>query len=324
MELTLSGLPLDLEYQIIAQLPVEKILQLCDEDPYFNLTCQDDYFWYWVTHYHHLGNNRPEHMSWWQYFSLFYHELNNVNRGLAKGARENKSWLIDYYISRGANSWNVALLASVEVRDGIGVSLVKFFIERGANNTDQTLEYAVQLENLPVVEFLVQQGGDKTRALDKAVLIGSWLMVYYLLKWGATSSDALWIAIVKEHNTLANYLLKKGMPGLVECLCNAVATGKRELVSRVIILADDSFGVKEWNIAMLSAVSFEQVKLIHYFMSLGANDWNGGLLAAISAHNKHLVRLFIVQGADNWKKGLEVAHKEGYSEVEEFCSKQLG
>lgn len=65
--------------------------------------------------------------------------------------------LIKFFIDKGANNWNYGLISACSAGN---INLIDFFIEKGANNLNYGFEEARLNGDIDIMRYLVQKGAD--------------------------------------------------------------------------------------------------------------------------------------------------------------------
>ena len=131
---TLIGGDYAIDYLILSKLSLNKILILSNRGDYFSPICADNYFWYLVATYHFPGVIPTSGTTWFQLIKfLTSSEIRNINRGLNLAAQSSNISLVKYFINKGADNWDWAMCGAA---CGGHKDLVEFFISKGANLWD--------------------------------------------------------------------------------------------------------------------------------------------------------------------------------------------
>ena len=87
-----------------------------------------------------------------KYIDLSYGHYEEAMYYAAEGGHRD---LVDFFISKGANNWNMAMYYAAERghRD-----LVDFFISKGANSLKLAMDYAEKAGHRDLVDFLISKG----------------------------------------------------------------------------------------------------------------------------------------------------------------------
>jgi hypothetical protein len=129
--------------------------------------------------------------------------------GLAWAAEHNHLSLVQFFIDKGANNWNRAL---AEAAKGGHLPVVQFLIDKGANNWNWALAYAASGGHLPLVQFFIDKGAnDWNWALAGAASGGQLLLVQFLIDKGANDwNRALAEAAFGGHLPVVQLLIECG------------------------------------------------------------------------------------------------------------------
>jgi hypothetical protein len=91
------------------------------------------------------------------YLSILYTSLStpfNPNKGLEEAAKNGHVDLVEYFVSQGANDWNLGMSGAAL---GGHMHLVKYFVSRGANDWNWTLLAAAEGGHMDIVEYFVSK-----------------------------------------------------------------------------------------------------------------------------------------------------------------------
>ncbi len=160
-------------------------------DYFFNQISDDDklYQIYEVIHDQALYNNmrgieylisRFKYQDEWENF---------YNSGLQGATTAGNLTLINWFIDKGATSMDRGLLAAVETNN---TELIQFFIERGANDWQSALESAVYTNNTTLVNYFMGLLGDNLSyqgPLSIAVYRGYIDLIKFFLGHGVNVSE---------------------------------------------------------------------------------------------------------------------------------------
>ncbi len=134
---TLIGGDFPIDYLVLNKLQINTIISLLNYGDYFTPICTDDYFWYTVANYHFPGVVPTSGTTWFQLIEILTSdEINDVSIGLNRSAKSGNISLVEYFIDKGANNWNWGMEGAAHK------DLVEFFISKGANNWNWAMYWA--------------------------------------------------------------------------------------------------------------------------------------------------------------------------------------
>ena len=85
------------------------------------------------------------------------------NTGIEKAAKINRKDFVDFFITKGANSWNCGMYGAAQ---GGHQALVDFFITKGANHWELGMQGAAQGGHQDLVDFFKQKLESPIQLLD--------------------------------------------------------------------------------------------------------------------------------------------------------------
>lgn len=139
----------------------------------------------------------------------------DVNMLMAFGAEKGHMRIVNYFIGKGADKWNLGLGFAAK---GGHKDLIDFFIEKGANNWNGGLRGAAENGNIELVIFFMKKGANKKKvALDGAAAGGHIDLMKIFINKGAKNINSALIEAVKGYHwhtdksmEVIKYLLELG------------------------------------------------------------------------------------------------------------------
>ena len=138
----------DTDLIILSKLDDRDLLNTCLVNKAANRLCEDENFWRnrFITRYGQKDFEfmRDKLQMTWRKFMLLlirYLDLDNLNRSMRFAAQEGHRDLVDFFILKGADGWNLGLAGAAQ---GGHKDLVDFFILKGTKNWDIGMFYAAQ------------------------------------------------------------------------------------------------------------------------------------------------------------------------------------
>ena len=184
------------------------------------------YFWYLVANYHFPGVI-PTPGTIWLHLVKFLSssKVKNINKGLGLSAYIGNISLIEYFINKGANNWDLGMYKAA--RQGYK-DLVEGFINKGAIDWDWGMVGAARGGHKKLIEFFISKGADHWDSGIVGAALGG-------------------------HKDLIEFFIRRELIiGIGQCTEQAKAQEARG-------------GHKD---------------LVEYFICKGANSWNSGLSRA--------------------------------------------
>ena len=155
---TLIGGDYHIDYLILSKLPIYDIIILSNHEGYFSPMCADNYFWYLVANYHFPGVIPTAGTTWFELFQfLISHKVKDVNIGLELSAHVGNISLVEYFINKGANVWYLGMF---EAAQGGYKDLIEFFINKGVSHWDFGMYGALKGGHRDLVEFFISKGAN--------------------------------------------------------------------------------------------------------------------------------------------------------------------
>jgi hypothetical protein len=153
----------DVDLKIMSNLDNRSLFNFFISDPkneYLKRLSENQDFWR-----NRLINDFPEFNSqnknWKQnYLALvYYSDKYTPNKAMKKLAKKGVKYknLIDFFIEKGANLWNMGMYGAAR---GGHKELVDFFIEKGANFWNSGMYFAVLGGHKELVDFFIEKGAD--------------------------------------------------------------------------------------------------------------------------------------------------------------------
>ena len=161
-----------------------------------------------------------------------------TNSAMADAAKEGGKDLIDFFISKGAYSWNWGLQGAAV---GGHKDLVDFFISKGANNWNSGMEGAAEGGHKDLIDFFISKGAKNWSAGMEGAARGG-------------------------HKDLVDFFISKGANYWELGLNGAAEGGYKDLVDFFISKGADT--LKNLEQAIRYAEDGEQYDLIEYLDSL--------------------------------------------------------
>ena len=180
---TLIGGDYAIDYLVLSKLPIDDILGLSNYGEYFAPICADNYFWYFVATYHIPGVIPTSGTSWFELVKfLTIDRLKNVNKGLALSAQAGNLSLVEYFIGKGACNWNWGMVGAVEGRHKF---LIEYFISKGAEDWNFGMARAAEAGHKDLVEYFISKGADDFDVgISRASIAGHDDIVEYFINLG--------------------------------------------------------------------------------------------------------------------------------------------
>ena len=281
---TLTGGDYYLDYLILSNLSVPEIEKLCDYGGYFSPICADDNFWNLVAD-NHFPAVVPSLGTTWFQLVKFLTSTKDVNEGLRLAAKYNNPSLIEYYIGKGANNWDLGMEGAAQ---GGHKDLIEYFIGKGADDWDSGMEGAAQGGHKDLVEYYIGKGANN----------------WDLGMQGAAQGG---------HKDLVQFFINKGANNWTLGMEGAAQGGHKDLVEYFI-----NKGADGWDWGMYGAAQGGYKNLVEFFITKGAKNWELGMDGAALGGHKDLVEFFITKGSNNWDLGIYRATQAGHDDLIEF------
>jgi len=153
----------DVDLIILSNLDDKTLFNFCISNPkdeYLKKLCGDESFWR-----NRLKNNFPKFKTekkrnWKQtYLALVYYsnEYEDANEAMIKVSEKGDKDLVKFFIQKGANDWDFGMEGAAE---GGYRDLVDFFIEKGADNWNWGMNGAARGGHRDLVQFFIEKGAD--------------------------------------------------------------------------------------------------------------------------------------------------------------------
>ena len=128
--------------------------------------------------------NKERHELWPDFIKSqfeFSYANSEYTQLLEECIKTNDIKKIEKVLGKPKNVYN-GLYASIELGN---IDYVKYFIEKGANQTEQPMNYAIKKDELEIVKFLVEKGANPTNHINYAIKQNKYEIVKYLMDKGA-------------------------------------------------------------------------------------------------------------------------------------------
>jgi hypothetical protein len=152
----------DVDLIILSNLDDKTLFNFCISNPkneYLKKLCGDESFWR-----NRLKNNFPEFntekkRNWKQtYLALVYYSNKYVpNEAMIKVSEKGDKDLVRFFIQKGANNWDWGMYVAAR---GGHRGLVEFFIEKDAKDWDWGMRGAARGGHRDLVQFFIEKGAD--------------------------------------------------------------------------------------------------------------------------------------------------------------------
>jgi hypothetical protein len=218
-------------------------------------------------------------------------QTENINTLFVTASREGDLDLMRLFINRGAMEWDTAL----EVASQTGKKDVVFFL------TDCIETYCIAFGfnsglygasaggHDDLIRYFIDKGAeDFDGALSAAAAYNNHRVVQMLISYGACEWESgLLGATQGGHQEMVEFFINKGATNFDEGLEDAAEYGHKHLVELFI-----GYGADDWDMGMLSATYGEHIDLINFFIEKGATDFEQARVCAIHTGNPEIVNLF--------------------------------
>lgn len=188
---------------------------------------------------------------------------------------------------------------------GNNVVIMKYMIEHGAINIENSLFVACIHNSIDAVKFILS-------IYKNEIQLGTSLYAYmdYL-------STALYHACYYNHIEIIDILLKFGTNDYNSGLDGACEKGHMDLAKYMI-----SLGANNYNLALRKACSSGNIKLVRYIVELGGGKFERGMYNAAVKNHKDIVDYMIELGARDYNTGLAVVCINGSLEMAKYMVKK--
>lgn len=204
----------DTDLIILNQLNDKDLLNFCRVSKYARKLCQNEDLWRnrFVSKYGFYKITRT-----WKNFYLSILIYLNSNKEMLEGLREidvgffnaiqkGDKEAINFFISIGAQNWNLGLEAAASVND---LEMANFFLDKGADELDSALKFAAEGNHLDMIKLLADKGADVNDALFDAVRNDCLNLIKIYLEYGANIEvleNLLELARDTDREEIADYL----------------------------------------------------------------------------------------------------------------------
>lgn len=145
--------------QIALELNLPSIVSLCQTNRRFNLTiCESDSFWYdkIVKDYDMRPVNYKNAKKYYKFIKEEYVDNGYlVNNAMGMASRVGYKDLVDFFISKGANNWEIGGLNAAL---GGKKDLVNFFISKGFNEWNAGMAFAAEGGYKDIIDLFISKG----------------------------------------------------------------------------------------------------------------------------------------------------------------------
>lgn len=198
IEKSLSG-HRDPDLKILSYLDDTSLLNFCVASKYGAELCKYEHFWqtrlidtfgnpgYKPTSWKNLYLSIIHYLHQWPIMTAFGNvNYNPFNSALYHAAQDRNMEMVQYFISKGADDWGLAIQGAAESGDAY---LVNYFIEKmGSSATVVTWTFAAasatKAGHKYLVDFFYKKGADLNAAIYEAIRLGNLDMLKYLLAKG--------------------------------------------------------------------------------------------------------------------------------------------
>lgn len=222
-----------IEYDILARRSKKDILDLRDRnDPYFSIMYEDDRFWNLVCEYH-ISPNLDFNPGFHSYENLVEFIWEYRIDALKISAKENNRSVLDFLLE-GCEKFDLDQ-ALIKAISGNHVELIKYLVNKGADNLGDAFHKAVAHNYIEIVKYLLgkitKDIGSLNLALSLAAYMGYIELVEYLILQGANDIDnALFNAINGNRLNICQFLIKFNV-NLDQALLYATKRNRKEIIS---------------------------------------------------------------------------------------------
>ena len=243
--------------------------------------------------YHNLGKIVLGHIYVYDQIAAGYYDGSIVdnNNALYCAVRNRKKSMVKLFIEKGANNWSACIYSAVI--NGY-IDIIEVFVEHDVSiKWDQYICLAAQYGYLNIFKYLLSKGSNNWNQYMCSAAHGGRLdMVDYLVSCGANDWN--------------------------EAMCSAARIGYLYLVKYLV-----SKGANDWNRGIDCAIAHGHLQLVKYFVSKGLNDWNKYMLSAAGSGHLRLVKYLVSCGASDWCGCMHQAARGGYLDIVKYFKQKI-
>jgi ankyrin repeat protein len=249
-----------------------------------------------------------------------YNILNN--NGLIFAIRHDIKNMINYFLNLMSDdmlsqrSLNTLLSESAKVEN---IEMCNYFIEKGANNFNESLLEAVANEKLKSVNLMIEKGANCwNAALTNFTSIE---ILKILIEKGANNwSRAMIIAIHNNDTKLCKFFIEKGILDGCDMDFNsglrcAIENDRVELIN--LMLEKGANNLYNGFLVAAEKGNLNTLKLMKSLINLDTHDLNGGLEYAATNGHLHIIKFLIECGANDFDAVLYHSMNNGHLGIAE-------
>ncbi|WP_039456000.1 ankyrin repeat domain-containing protein [Candidatus Jidaibacter acanthamoebae] len=199
--------------------------------------------------------------------------------------------------------------------DGNYFNVMKYLIEHDVEIHEDTLNFAVQLENLEALKILLEHGVKAGGyEVDLAISIGNIEILKLLLKYGAEISEYAVNEVVSDGNLeVLKLLLEHGAEISDSHIETAISGGHLEVIKLLL-----EHGGKVSERAVSNAILGGHLEILKFLLEHGAEIGASKVETAILSGHLEILKFLLEHGAEITGNGIELAAVVGHLEVIKF------
>ena len=190
------------------------------------------------------------------------------------------------------------------------VKIVQLLLNKGADDYQETINYAVMSNKMKLVKLLQKKGASfycQNGLLIQSASTGNLRMVKFLVENGANSiPTATNEAIRNKHLDVLKFLLVEG-PGIPEYLFTM--TNNLQIIKLLIEKGSPIEKVQD----IVELIATDETS--RFLFSLKNNKWNNLLIKAVKEGNFEEVKTLIKKGANDFNEALMIAAKNNFPKI---------
>ena len=249
-----------------------------------------------------------------------------LNDELYKAFFNEKLDMVKYFIKKGANDFDSALMLAAKKGD---LKFVKYLIDEKEYNYRPTLvraaASAAKSGEIDVVKYFIDEKGVKSfdDIMQQAASGGSLDVVKYFIneKGVKNFNDAMFHAASSGHLNVVEYLIdEKGADNFNGAIFGAALNGNLKMVKYLI----DEKGISNFNSVMIAAAKGNHLNIIEYLIDeKGVNNFNDAMIGAAKFGHLDIVKFLIKKGANDFENAITSADEYGEDEIIDYIKNYM-